>query len=157
PLEAWPAAPPTRERTTTVDPMMALSVDTAETTSTADFDDLYGRYSTALLVAAAEQLSDISPAATDLDEDLADAVWDDVAAGHYPEDARGLDGLLILLHAKVRRVRQRPATAAHTIRQVVIDLDDLADTAPVATIPTARPLPTTAGAVAALRALPLAG
>lgn len=126
--------------------------------ATPDLDDLYTRYAGRLLVAAAEQLAGISPAATDLDEDLADAVWDDVAAGLYPEDARGLDGLLVLLRTKVRRVRARAAAASLAIREVVIDLDDLADTAPVATIPTPRPFPATLSAsVAALRTLPLAG
>ncbi|MFE7524690.1 hypothetical protein ACFU7Y_03100 [Kitasatospora sp. NPDC057542] len=141
-----------------MDTMMALSVDTAETTGTADFDDLYGRYSTALRVAAAEQLAEISPAAADLDEDLADAVWDDVAAGLYPTGTRGLDGLLLMLRDKVRRVRARAAAATSAIREVVIDLDDLADTAPVTAIPTARPVPAAvSAAVAALRTLPLAG
>ncbi|MFE2412309.1 hypothetical protein ACFXDE_28575 [Kitasatospora sp. NPDC059408] len=138
--------------------MMALSVDTAETAGTTDFDELYGRYSTALLVAAAEQLAEINPAATDLDEDLADAVWDDVAAGLYPSGACGLDGLLVLLRDKARKVRARAAAASRAIREVVIDLDDLADTAPVTAIPTARPLPATvSNAVADLRTLPLAG
>ncbi|MFE4356144.1 hypothetical protein [Kitasatospora sp. NPDC056800] len=138
--------------------MMALSVDTPETAGTTDYDELYGRYSSRLLVAAAEHLADINPAATDLDEDLAAAVWTDVAAGLYPDHARGLDGLLILLHTKVRRVRQRSTAAAHAIRQAVIDLDDLADTPPVTAIPTPRPLPTTvSAAVAALRTLPIAG
>ncbi|MFD5433728.1 hypothetical protein ACFWJ4_16455 [Kitasatospora sp. NPDC127067] len=141
-----------------MDTMMALSVDTPETVGTADFDELYGRYSTALLVAAAEQLAEISPAATDLDEDLAEAVWDDVAAGLYPSGARGFAGLLLMLRDKVRRVRARAAAASRAIREVVIDLDDLADTAPATAIPTARVLPATvSAAVAALRALPIAG
>ncbi|MFE2727074.1 hypothetical protein [Kitasatospora sp. NPDC059327] len=137
-------------------PMMALPVDTPETT-TADFDDLYGRYSTALLVAAAAQLADIGPAATDLDEDLAHAVWDAVAAGRYPEDARGLDGLLILLRDRVRRVSARAAAATQALREVVIDLDDLADTEP-APVGVVRPLPVTvSAAIATLHSLPLAG
>lgn len=141
-----------------MDTILALSVDTAETPGTADFDELYGRYSTALLVAAAEQLAEISPAATDLDEDLAEAVWDDVAAGLYPSGARGLAGLLLMLRDKVRRVRTRALAASRAIREVLIDLDDLADTAIPTAIPTARPLPATvSAAVAALRALPIAG
>lgn len=135
---------------------MALFVGTPGSTSS-DFDELYGRYSARLLVLAAEHLAEISPAAADLDEHLADAVWDDVAAGLYPVGARGLDGLLILLRDKVRRVRARAVAASRALREVVIDLDDL-DTAPGTAIPTARPLPiTVSAAVAALRALPLAG
>ncbi len=122
-----------------------------------DFDELYGRYSVRLLAAAAEQLAEISPAAADLDEDLADAVWEAVEAGHYPDGARGFAGLLVLLRAKVRRIRARSAAASEAIREVVIDLDDAADE-PVTTITTIRPLPATvSAAVAALRALPLAG
>ncbi|MER8188210.1 hypothetical protein [Kitasatospora sp. NPDC094015] len=138
-----------------MDTMMALSVDAPETTNT-DFDDLYGRYATALLVAAGEQLAEISPAAADLDEDLAEAVWEDVAAGRYPEGRRGLAGLLVLLRDKVRRVRSRALAATEAIREAVIDLDDLA-TAGTAIL-TLRPLPATvSAAVTALRALPLAG
>lgn len=120
-----------------------------------DLDDLYARYSGTLLVAAAEQLAAITPAAADLDEDLAEAVWDDVAAGRYPDGARGLDGLLILLRTKIRRVRGRALAASRAIRQVVIDLDDLDDIAPHTVIRTVRPLPATVSA--AVRALPLAG
>ncbi|MGW2401788.1 hypothetical protein ACWCYY_35065 [Kitasatospora sp. NPDC001664] len=136
-----------------MDTMMALSVDTAETSNT-DFDDLYGRYSTALLAAAAEQLAAISPAATDLDEELADQVWDAVEAGHYPDGHRGLDGLLVLLRQLVRRVRARAAAATQAIRSVVIDLDLLAD-ADTRTIATTPALPATVSA--AVRYLALAG
>ncbi|MFJ2191597.1 hypothetical protein ACIOJE_27310 [Kitasatospora sp. NPDC087861] len=137
-----------------MDTMMA---PTATQPSVADLDDLYTRYAGRLRAAAAEQLADITPAAADLDEDLADAVWDDVATGHYPDDARGLDGLLILLRDKVRRVRARAAAASRAIREVVIDLDDLADE-PITAIRTIRPLPATvSSAVADLRTLPLAG
>ena len=123
-----------------------------------DLDDLYDRYAGRLRAAAAEQLAAISPAAADLDEDLAEQVWDDVAAGLYPEDRRGLDGLLILLRDKVRTVRVRALAATEAIRQVVIDLDDLADTEPATGIRTLRPLPATvSNAVATLRSLPLAG
>ncbi|MER5353418.1 hypothetical protein ABT093_24170 [Kitasatospora sp. NPDC002551] len=137
-------------------PIMALSARIPKTT-TDDLDELYGRYAGRLLVAAAEQLAEISPAAADLDEDLADAVWDDVAAGLYPDDARGLDGLLVLLAEKVRRVRTRATAASEAVRSVVIDLDDLAGTEPVPA-GVVRPLPVTvSAAVATLRALPLAG
>ncbi|MFF7459108.1 hypothetical protein [Kitasatospora sp. NPDC008115] len=137
--------------------MMALSDDIPETTAAADLDELYGRYAGRLLVAAAEQLADISPAAADLDEDLADAVWDDVAAGLYPDENRGLEGLLVLLRDKVRRVRTRATVASEAVREVVIDLDDLADTGPAST-GAVRPLPVTvSAAVATLRSLPLAG
>ena len=127
-----------------------------------DLDDLYARYSGRLLAAAAEQLAEISPAAADLDEDLAEdlaeQVWGDVAAGLYPDGACGLDGLLILLRDKVRRVRVRALAASRALREAVIDLDDLADTAPATGIRTLRPLPATvSAAVAAIRALPLAG
>ena len=133
--------------------MMALS----PRSTGGDFDELYGRYAGRLLVAAAEQLAAISPAAADLDEDLAEQVWDDVAAGLYPEGRRGLDGLLVLLRGKVRQVRARSAAATDAIREVVIDLDDLADELATG-IRTLRPLPATvSNAVAALRALPLAG
>ncbi|MFB7675262.1 hypothetical protein ACFC26_28010 [Kitasatospora purpeofusca] len=125
--------------------------------SVTDLDDLYTRYAGQLLAAAAEELADLGPGAADLDEDLADAVWDDVAAGRYPEGARGLDGLLVLLRDKVGRVRARAAAASEAVREVVIDLDDLADTAPAPT-GVVRPLPVTvSAAVATLRALPLAG
>ncbi|MER6364444.1 hypothetical protein [Kitasatospora sp. NPDC001527] len=137
-------------------PIMALSARIPKTT-TDDLDELYGRYASRLLVAAAEQLADISPAAADLDEDLADAVWADVAAGLYPDDARGLDGLLLLLPEKIARVRARSVAATRAIRDVVIDLDDLADTEPAST-GVVRPLPATvSAAVATLRSLPLAG
>ncbi|MEU4301948.1 hypothetical protein [Kitasatospora aureofaciens] len=126
--------------------------------ATPDLDDLYTRYAGRLLVAAAEQLAEISPAAADLNEDLAEAVWEDVEAGNYPDEARGFAGLLILLRGKVRQVRTRSAAASQAIREVVIDLDDLADTAPATAIPTVRPLPATvSAAVADLRTLPLAG
>ncbi|MFJ7250144.1 hypothetical protein ACIQWA_36670 [Kitasatospora sp. NPDC098652] len=126
--------------------------------ATPDLDDLYTRYAGRLLVAAAEQLAEINPAAADLDEDLAEAVWEDVEAGNYPDEARGFAGLMILLRDKVRRVRTRSAAASQAIREVVIDLDELADTAPATAIPTVRPLPATvSAAVAALRTLPLAG
>ncbi len=134
--------------------MMALS----PRSTGGDFDDLYGRYSTRLLAAAAEQLAEINPAAADLDEDLAEQVWGDVAAGLYPDGARGLDGLLILLRDKVRRVRARALAASRALREAVIDLDDLADTAQATGIRTLRPLPATvSAAAAAIRALPLAG
>ncbi|MFE7194011.1 hypothetical protein [Kitasatospora sp. NPDC057541] len=137
--------------------MMALSAAIPKTTAADDLDELYGRYASRLLVAAAEQLADISPAAADLDEDLADAVWDDVAAGLYPDENRGLDGLLVLLRDKVRRVRARSLAASEAVREVVIDLDDLADTEPAPT-GVVRPLPVTvAAAIATLRTLPLAG
>ncbi len=136
---------------------MALVDTPASPRSTDDLDDLYGRYSVRLLTAAAEQLAEISPAAADLDEDLAEAVWEDVAAGRYPDGARGLAGLLLLLRDKVRRVQARSAVASEALRQVLIDLDDVADE-PVTTIRTVRPLPATvSAAVAALRSLPLAG
>ncbi|MFJ5122968.1 hypothetical protein [Kitasatospora sp. NPDC088548] len=131
--------------------MMALSVET----NTADFDELYGRYASRLLVAAAEQLAEISPAATDLDEELAAQVWDDVAAGLYPSGARGFTGLLLLLRDKARQVRARAAAASRAIREVVIDLDDLAGTERNTAIATVRPLPATVSA--AVAALPLAG
>ncbi|MFE2178955.1 hypothetical protein [Kitasatospora sp. NPDC059462] len=137
-------------------PIMALSARIPKT-AVPDLDELYGRYAGRLLVAAAEQLADISPAAADLDEDLADAVWDDVAAGLYPDDTRGLEGLLVLLAEKVRRVRARSVAASEAVRSVVIDLDDLADTEPAST-GVVRPLPVTvSAAVTALRVLPLAG
>ncbi|WP_371484860.1 hypothetical protein [Kitasatospora sp. NBC_00315] len=140
-----------------MDTMMAL-VGTLASNPNTDFDELYGRYSTRLLAAAAEQLADIAPAAADLDEDLADAVWDDVAAGLYPEGRRGLDGLLVLLRDKVRQVRVRALAASRAVREVVIDLDDLASSEPATGIRTLRPLPATvSAAVATLRALPLAG
>lgn len=132
---------------------MALSVDTAETSNT-DFDDLYGRYSTALLAAAAEQLAQISPAAVDLDEELAEQVWETVADGGYPAGHRGLSGLLALLRQLVRRVRARAAAATEAIREVVIDLDELAD-ADARTIATTPALPATVSA--AVRALALVG
>ncbi|MET8704360.1 hypothetical protein ABZW10_36725 [Kitasatospora sp. NPDC004723] len=136
--------------------MMALAVDIPHL-AVEDLDELYGRYAGRLLVAAAEQLADISPAASDLDEDLADAVWDDVAAGLYPDESRGLDGLLVLLADKVRRIRTRSLAASEAVREVVIDLDDLADTEPAPT-GVVRPLPVTvSAAVATLRSLPLAG
>lgn len=127
-----------------------------------DLDDLYTRYASRLLAAAAEQLAEISPAAADLDEDLAEdlaeQVWGAVEAGHYPDGRRGLDGLLVLLRDKVRRVRSRATAASDASREAVIDLDDLADTAPAAAIRTLRPLPATvSAAVASLRTLPLAG
>ncbi|MFI9788996.1 hypothetical protein ACIHEI_36605 [Kitasatospora sp. NPDC051984] len=121
-----------------------------------DLDALYDRYAAQVRAAAAEQLAAISPAATDLDEDLAEAVWDDVAAGLYPEDHRGLDGLLVLLRDQVRAVRARAVASTEAIREVVTDLDDLADEPPAA-ITVLRPLPATASAaVAALRILPTA-
>ena len=123
-----------------------------------DFDDLYGRYAGRLRAAAAELLAEISPASVDLDEDLAEQVWDAVAAGLYPDGARGLDGLLILLRDKVRTVRVRALAATGAIREVVLDLDDLADIEPATGIRTLRPLPATvSAAVATLRSLPLAG
>ncbi|MET9403940.1 hypothetical protein [Kitasatospora sp. NPDC002965] len=141
--------------------MMAPIDAPASLRTTDDLDDLYGRYSVRLLAAAAEQLAALGPAAADLDEDLADAVWDDVAAGLYPDGARGLDGLLVLLRDRVRQVRVRALAASEALREVVIDLDDLADladTEPHAMIRTVRPLPATvSAAVATLRALPLAG
>jgi len=144
---------PKQRRGTTVDTIMAPAANP----TTPDLDDLYARYAGRLLVAAAEELAEISPAAADLDEDLAEAVWEDVEAGHYPDEARGFAGLLILLRDKVRRVRARSAAASRALREVVIDLDDLADGS-VTAIPTVRPLPATvSAAVAALRTLPLAG
>ncbi|MEU8927011.1 hypothetical protein AB0D10_39850 [Kitasatospora sp. NPDC048545] len=140
-----------------MDTMMALVGTPASNPHDGDFDELYGRYAVRLLAAAAEQLAEISPAAADLDEDLADAVWDAVEAGHYPEGRRGFAGLLVLLRDKVRRVRARSIAASEAIREVVIDLDDIADE-PVTVLTTVRPLPATvSAAVAALRALPLAG
>ncbi|WP_380286563.1 hypothetical protein [Kitasatospora purpeofusca] len=137
-------------------PMMALSARIPKTAAD-DLDELYGRYSGRLLVAAAAELAGISPAAVDLDEDLADAVWDDVAAGSWPDGARGLDGLLVLLRDKVRQVRARAVAVSEAVREVVIDLDDLADTEPAPT-GVVRPLPVTvSAAVATLRSLPLAG
>ncbi|MCX5216155.1 hypothetical protein OG689_44275 [Kitasatospora sp. NBC_00240] len=139
-----------------MDTIMALSVGTPSNTG-GDFDELYGRYAGRLLAAAAEQIAAIAPAAADLDEDLAEQVWDAVEAGHYPEGRRGLEGLLVLLRDKVRRVRARAAAASDAIREAVIDLDDIADE-PVSVIGTLRPLPATvSAAVATLRALPLAG
>ncbi|MFD9592036.1 hypothetical protein ACFWA9_04665 [Kitasatospora sp. NPDC059973] len=137
--------------------MMALVGTPASNPNTTDYDELYGRYAGRLLAAAAEQLAEISPAAADLDEDLADAVWEAVEAGHYPDGTRGFTGLLILLRDKARRVRARSTAATEAIREVLIDLDELADE-PVTTIATIQPLPATvSAAVAAIRALPLAG
>ncbi|MFJ9447154.1 hypothetical protein ACIRRH_35690 [Kitasatospora sp. NPDC101235] len=128
-----------------------------------DLDDLYHRYSGRLLAAATARLAEIGPDATQLDEDVTQDVWEAVAAGHYPTDHRGLDGLLVLLDRAVRRVRAvrsrewpaglpqaRPHTEAPDL------LETLADQA--ATVPAQpRPLPTAASAVAALHTLPLAG
>ncbi|MEW1911292.1 hypothetical protein AB0442_23065 [Kitasatospora sp. NPDC085895] len=122
-----------------------------------DLDDLDDRYAVRLRAAAAEQLAAISPESTGLDEDLAEAVWADVAAGRYPQGARGLDGLLILLRDPARQVRDRALAATRAIRKVAIDLDGLADE-PHTAIPTVRALPATvSAAVAATRGLPLAG
>ncbi|MFD8597490.1 hypothetical protein ACFV1L_21050 [Kitasatospora sp. NPDC059646] len=123
-----------------------------------DLDAMYDRYAGRLRAAAAEQLAAISPAAADLGEDLAEQVWDDVAAGRYPEGRRGLDGLLALLLDKVGSVRRRAAASIEAIREVVIDLDDLTDTEPSASVTTLRPpLPAVvSAAVADLRVLPTA-
>ncbi|MEU5389554.1 hypothetical protein [Kitasatospora cineracea] len=124
-----------------------------------DLDDLYARYAGRLRTEAAEQLAVIATVDADaLAEDLVEQVWEDVAEGFYPEGRRGLDGLLVLLCDKLRTVRTRAAAASRAIRDVVIDMDDLADDAPAATVSTLRPLPATvSAAVAALRALPTAG
>ncbi len=133
------------------------TVDTMMHRHAPDLDALYDRYSVRLRAAAAEQLAAISPTAADFDEDLAEQVWDDVTAGRYPEGRRGLDGLLVLLDDRAREVRTRAVASTAALREVVIDLDDLADDAPVASIFTLRPLPATvSAAVAALRALPTA-
>ncbi|MEV7177757.1 hypothetical protein [Kitasatospora sp. NPDC093679] len=122
-----------------------------------DLDDLYTRYASPLLAAAAEQLAAINPETTDFAEALTEAVWSDVAAGRYPQGARGLDGLLILLRSRARQVQDRALAATRAIREVVIDLDDLADE-PHTAIPTVRALPATvSAAVAATCGLPLAG
>ncbi|WP_030274413.1 hypothetical protein [Streptomyces sp. NRRL B-24484] len=136
---------------------MMASADTLASHQSNDFDDLYDRYASLLRAAAAEQVAAISPESTGLAEDLTEAVWADVAAGCYPQGARGLDGLLILLRDRARRVRDRALAATRAIREVVIDLDDLADE-PHTAIPTVRALPATvSAAVAAMRGLPLAG
>ncbi|MFD7734326.1 hypothetical protein ACFV6F_28605 [Kitasatospora phosalacinea] len=124
-----------------------------------DLDDLYARYAGRLRTEAAEQLAAIATVDTEtLAEDLVEQVWEDVAAGFYPEGRRGLDGLQVLLRDKLRTVRARAAATSAAIREVVIDLDDLDDTGPISTIRTIPPIPATvSAAVAALRALPLAG
>ncbi|MFF2819645.1 hypothetical protein ACFVT9_29505 [Kitasatospora cineracea] len=124
-----------------------------------DLDDLYARYAGRLRTEAAEQLAAITTVdAETLAEDVVEQVWDDVAEGLYPAGRRGLDGLLVLLRDKLRIVRTRATAASRAIREVVIDLDDLADDAPASSVSTRRPLPATvSAAVATLRTLPLAG
>ncbi|MGA5823710.1 hypothetical protein ACPC54_38330 [Kitasatospora sp. NPDC094028] len=121
---------------------------------------LYARYSCRLLAAAAERLAAIGPAAVELDEDVTQEVWADVAAGHYPAGYYGLDGLLVLLDGAVRRVRavrarEWPAglpRAQRSARSAGLDLlAEQIDAAP------ARPLRPAAGvAFAGLRALEVA-
>ncbi|MDH6709856.1 hypothetical protein P3T27_006605 [Kitasatospora sp. MAA19] len=106
--------------------------------------DLYTRYSCRLLAAATECLAEIGPDATSLDEDITQDVWEAVAAGHYPDGRRGLDGLLDLLDSAVRRVRaarvrQWPTGLPRARRRVdSTDLETYADQ--VDTVP-ARPRP----------------
>ncbi|MER8103873.1 hypothetical protein [Kitasatospora sp. NPDC094016] len=126
--------------------------------------DLYTRYSCRLLAAAAERLAEIGPGAAQLDEDVTQDVWAAVAAGHYPTDHRGLDGLLVLLDHAVRRVRavrvrEWPAGLPRTRPRaespdLLEEVEEVADR----TVPAQpRPLPTAASTIATLHTLLLAG
>ncbi|MFF2630862.1 hypothetical protein ACFVUN_34505 [Kitasatospora griseola] len=71
----------------------------------ADLDHLYTRYACRLQAAVTELLAAVGPAATVLDEDIAQDVWAYVAEHGLPDGHTGLDALIVVASRLVDRVR----------------------------------------------------
>ncbi|MGW4814300.1 hypothetical protein ACWEPB_22005 [Kitasatospora cineracea] len=122
-----------------------------------DLDHLYTRYACHLQAGVTERLAAVGPAATVLDEDVAQDVWAHVAEHGLPSGRTGLDALLAVADRIVAQVR----TAEHRRREIPVGLTLAPTTTPAARRGTCTtqlfPSATVFDAVSALRALPLAG